>query len=174
LRSAYLDGLRAADLPLPLVGLIGLGFVLAHYMSRKNLSFGSACGILAVAVGTILAFVTHHEMPVIAGEDSAPPSDSGVRDVFAGFSVPGMDGAWSVILSMGLLNVLGTLQNIESAGSGGGFLPVAPTMVMNGVSTNCRCAFRILLPDDGLHRASVLEGNGSRSAIRSQRLFWIL
>ncbi len=41
----------------PLVGLIGLGFVLAHYMSRRSFPLGLPAGMLAVVVGSVLAWI---------------------------------------------------------------------------------------------------------------------
>src|SRR5204863_7305721 len=40
----------------------------------------------------------------------------------------GMAAAWTVVLSMGLLNVLGTLQNVESAEAAGDAYPAASAL----------------------------------------------
>lgn len=160
----------------PLVGLIGLGFVLAHYMSRKPLPFGLPAGFLAVAVGTALAFVTHHPRPAIGGAGLGLHLPiPAVADMFAGFLAPGMDGAWSVILSMGLLNVLGTLQNIESADAAGDAYPVAPTMLMNGVSTIVAALFGSCFPTTVYIGHPGWKAMGARSGYSTANgVFWVL
>jgi AGZA family xanthine/uracil permease-like MFS transporter len=161
----------------PLVGLIGLGFVLAHYMSRKPLPFGLPAGFLAVAVGTALAFATHHPRPSSfggAGIGLHLPIPA-IHDMFAGFAARGMDGAWSVILSMGLLNVLGTLQNIESADAAGDSYPVAPTMLMNGVSTIVAALFGSCFPTTVYIGHPGWKAMGARSGYSTANgLFWVL
>jgi AGZA family xanthine/uracil permease-like MFS transporter len=160
----------------PLIGLVGLGFVLAHYMGRKPLPLGLPAGFLAVAVGTVLAFVTHAPRPAIAGVPLGfhPPIPA-VGAMLSGFALPGMDGAWSVILSMGLLNVLGTLQNIESAEAAGDAYPVAPTMLMNGVSTIVAATFGSCFPTTVYIGHPGWKAMGARSGYSTANgLFWIL
>jgi AGZA family xanthine/uracil permease-like MFS transporter len=160
----------------PLVGLIGLGLVLAHYMSRKPLPLGIPAGCLAVLVGTLLAVVTHHPRPSIGGEAFGLHLPiPAVGAMLAGFRLPGMDGAWSVILSMGLLNVLGTLQNIESAEAAGDAYPVAPTMLMNGVSTIVAAVFGSCFPTTVYIGHPGWKAMGARSGYSTANgLFWIL
>lgn len=130
----------------PLVGLIGLGFVLAHYMSRRSLPLGLPAGLLAVVVGTVVAALVDHPLPVFdvaAGPTFPVPV---VGSLFAGFEVIGASGAWTVILSMGLLNVLGTLQNVESAEAAGDAYPVGSTMVVNGLGSMAAALFGSCFP----------------------------
>lgn len=44
-------------------------------------------------------------------------------------------GALPVIIPMGLINAMGTLQNVESAEAAGDSFPVGPTMAVNGAGT---------------------------------------
>lgn len=159
----------------PLVGLIGLGFVLAHYMGRRSFPLGLPAGLLAVLVGSILAFVL---------KDPAPPAIDvpwslalphvSLGPLLEGFGVKGLAGAWTVILSMGLLNVLGTLQNVESAEAAGDTYPVAPTMVMNGVSTIVASFFGSCFPTTVYIGHPGWKAMGARSGYSiANGVFWV-
>jgi AGZA family xanthine/uracil permease-like MFS transporter len=52
----------------------------------------------------------------------------------------------SVIIPMGLFNLLGSLQNIESAEAAGDPYPVAPSLAMNGVGTIAAACFGSCFP----------------------------
>ena len=160
----------------PLVGLIGLGFVLAHYMSRKPLPLGLPAGFLAVAAGTLAAVLTDQPRPELGGAGLGLHLPVPVvADVLAGFGRTGMDAAWSVVLSMGLLNVLGTLQNIESAEAAGDAYPVAPTMLMNGVSTISASIFGSCFPTTVYIGHPGWKAMGARSGYSTANgLFWIV
>jgi AGZA family xanthine/uracil permease-like MFS transporter len=56
-----------------------------------------------------------------------------VGDLLAALSEPGMLGAYfAVIVPMGLFNVVGSLQNLESAEAAGDSYPVVPSLAVNG------------------------------------------
>jgi AGZA family xanthine/uracil permease-like MFS transporter len=160
----------------PLVGLIGLGFVLAHYMSRRSLPLGLPAGFLAVLVGTVLALATDHPRPDIQGEALTLHLPVPVLgELLLGFSVHGFGAAWTVILSMGLLNVLGTLQNIESAEAAGDSYPVAPTMVVNGVGTLAAAIFGSCFPTTVYIGHPGWKAMGARSGYSVMNgVFWIV
>ncbi len=159
----------------PLVGLIGLGFVLAHYMGRRPFPFSLPAGFLAVLVGSAAALVL--------GEPAAPNVDvawgvalpiPAVGELIAGFGLPGLGGAWTVILSMGLLNVLGTLQNVESAEAAGDSYAVAPTMVVNGGGTLVAALFGSCFPTTVYIGHPGWKAMGARSGYSiANGLFWI-
>jgi AGZA family xanthine/uracil permease-like MFS transporter len=52
----------------------------------------------------------------------------------------------SVIVPMGLINLLGSLQNIESAEAAGDPYPTAPSLAMNGISTLAAAGFGSCFP----------------------------
>lgn len=160
----------------PLVGLLGLGFVLAHYMSRKGLPFGLPAGGLAVIVGTVFAVITdfpHPEIAVEAGALALPMPFVG--DLIAGFRIEGIAGSWSVILTMGLLNVVGTLQNVESAEAAGDSYEVRPTMVVNGIGTIVASLFGSCFPTTVYIGHPGWKAMGARSAYSAMNgIFWIV
>lgn len=160
----------------PLVGLVGLGFVLAHYMSRRSLPFGLPAGMLAVVVGTVLAAVTGHAMPEVAtgGWTLAPPIPV-PGDLIAGFGLEGLAEHWSVILTMGLLNVVGTLQNVESAEAAGDSYPVAPTMVVNGAGSMIAALFGSCFPTTVYIGHPGWKAMGARSGYSTLNgAFWMI
>ena len=159
----------------PLVGLIGLGFVLAHYMGRRTFPFGLPAGLLAVLVGSVIAFIIKEPPPpVIDVAWSLTPPLPAFSDLLAGFGVKGLDGAWTVILSMGLLNVLGTLQNVESAEAAGDSYPVASTMVVNGAATIAASFFGSCFPTTVYIGHPGWKAMGARSGYSiANGVFWV-
>ena len=160
----------------PLVGLVGLGFVLAHYMSRRPLPLGLPAGLLAVVTGTVVAALTSHPRPDIHAEAGGLHLPVPVlSDLLAGFSAPGLAGAWTVMLSMGMLNVLGTLQNVESADAAGDSYPVAPTMVVNGVGTIAAALFGSCFPTTVYIGHPGWKAMGARSGYSiANGVFWVV
>ena len=163
----------------PLVGLIGLGFVLAHYMGRRAFPLGLPAGLLAVVAGSVLAFVMGDPAPrVIDVPWGLALPIPVISDVVSGFDVlfgaAGLHGAWSVILSMGLLNVLGTLQNVESAEAAGDSYPVASTMVVNGVVTLAAALFGSCFPTTVYIGHPGWKAMGARSGYSiANGVFWV-
>lgn len=159
----------------PLVGLIGLWFVLAHYMGKRTFPFGLPAGLLAVVVGSALAFIVGDPVPrVIDAPWGLALPIPVLGDLLAGFGLDGLGGAWSVILSMGLLNVLGTLQNIESAEAAGDSYPVVPTMVVNGAATIAAALFGSCFPTTVYIGHPGWKAMGARSGYSiANGLFWV-
>ena len=73
----------------------------------------------------------------------------------------------SVIIAMSLFNVLGSLQNIESAEAAGDAYDTRSSLIVNGVGSVAAGLFGSALPDHDLHRPSRLESARARApAIR--------
>jgi AGZA family xanthine/uracil permease-like MFS transporter len=159
----------------PLVGLIGLGFVLAHYMGRRTFPLSLPAGLLAVLVGSVIAFILKQPPPPVidAPWHLAVPIPS-IGDLLRGFGAKGLEGAWTVILSMGLLNVLGTLQNVESAEAAGDTYPVASTMAVNGGATILASLFGSCFPTTVYIGHPGWKAMGARSGYSiANGLFWV-
>lgn len=131
----------------PVVGLTTLGVILLVYFGRVRFKGGLPGGLVAVALGTLLAWVTG-----LAPVGAAPEGGVSlhlplpvVGELFA-------DGGrtlvtyLSVILPMGIFNVVGSLQNIESAEAAGDAYPTMPSLAWNGVSTLVAAAFGSCFP----------------------------
>ena len=126
----------------PVVGLSTLAVVLVAYFGRVRLKGRVPSGLVAVALGTILAW----------GTGLAPV---GPRPAWSGFAlpVPALQGFlaslrlehlvayFSVILPMGLFNVIGSLQNIESAEAAGDRYATRPSLLANGIGSLAAAAF---------------------------------
>jgi AGZA family xanthine/uracil permease-like MFS transporter len=127
----------------PVVGLATLGIVVLTYFGHVRFRGRIPGGLVAVALGTLLAWITG----LAPASGSAPP--------WAGFTlpVPALDAVarslrlehlaayFSVILPMGLFNVVGSLQNVESAEAAGDPYPTRPSLLVNGLGTLAAAAF---------------------------------
>lgn len=119
----------------PIVGLSTLAIVLLTYFGRVKFKGNLPGGLVAVAIGTALAWATG-----LAPAGEAPVGSAGLMlpvpvlgDVIAALSEPGMLAAYfAVIVPMGLFNLVGSLQNIESAEAAGDRYPVVPSLAVNG------------------------------------------
>lgn len=121
----------------PVVGLLPLGVILLTYYG--GVRFGIPGGLLAVLLGMGLAW----------GTGLAVWDDGRFTQALQpiGFYAPGiwLGELWSsrgvlttylgVILPMGLFNLVGSLQNLESAEAAGDCYPATPCLAVNGVGT---------------------------------------
>jgi adenine/guanine/hypoxanthine permease len=134
----------------PEIGLTTLGVILLTYFGRVRFRGGLPGGLVAVALGTAIAWATG-----VAGraDDLAKLPAAGLHlpvpvldDLRAALAA---DHAWaylSVIIPMGLFNLLGSLQNIESAEAAGDSYPTAPSLAVNGLGSVAACLFGSCFP----------------------------
>src|SRR5207248_7094751 len=108
----------------PLVGLTTLAIVMLTYFGRVRFKGRLPGGVLAVSIGTLLAWLTGI---ALVGARPARAALHVPVPIFADLSAALTGGhLWpylSVIIAMGLFNVLGSLQNIESAEAAGDAYP---------------------------------------------------
>lgn len=121
----------------PVVGLVPLGVIFLTYFGRVK--FGIPGGLLAVILGIALAWGTG----LVSWEQAK--FTTALQPI--GFYLPGVwvGQLWasrdvlaqyfSIILPMGLFNLVGSLQNLESAEAAGDNYPVAPCLAVNGIGT---------------------------------------
>jgi AGZA family xanthine/uracil permease-like MFS transporter len=131
----------------PLVAMLPLGIILTTYFAGVAFPFRIPGGAWAVLAGTALAWLAW-----AAGTETTPVDWSHVvqarasiglylpvpvlGDLYAGLTSPLMRAALvPVVLPMGLFNVLGSLQNIESADAAGDAYPAMPCMAVNGIGS---------------------------------------
>ncbi|MDD5274386.1 MAG: NCS2 family permease [Methylovulum sp.] len=132
----------------PVVGLVTLGVILLVYFGKLRFRGNIPGGLVAVVLGGVLAWLTglapvgvfpSNELalyvPILAAGDlfTALASDSGLAYL-------------SVIIPMGLFNVIGSLQNIESAEAAGDSFPTQPSLAANGIGTLAACLFGSCFP----------------------------
>jgi len=136
----------------PLVGIVTLTIVLVSYFGRVRFVGGIPGGLVAVVAGTALCHLT--------GLGGA--SDEAWRSASAnlGFRLPTpvLGDLWratgagdlvrylSIIVPMGVVNVIGSLQNIESAEAAGDGFETRPSLLANGIGTLAACAFGSCFP----------------------------
>jgi len=120
----------------PVVGLSVLGIILLTYFGRVRFKGGLPGGLVAVAIGTVLAWLTGiapvGETPHGAALHVPVPV---LGEIIAGLSAGLLLPYLSIILPMGLFNVAGSLQNIESAEAAGDSYPMRPSLLVNGIGS---------------------------------------
>ncbi len=142
----------------PLVAMLPMALILITYFSGIRFPLGLPGGLAAVATGTVIAWALPGDWL------GHPMSIAAVSDAWAhrGFHLPHFCGGaiWqalsehprevvghlSVIVPMGLFNVAGSLQNIESAEAGGDRFPTAPSLAVNGLGTIVAAFFGSCFP----------------------------
>jgi AGZA family xanthine/uracil permease-like MFS transporter len=131
----------------PIVGLTTLAVVMLVYFGRVRFKGGLPGGLIAVILGTTLAWITG-----LAPVGVAPSGSTGFyppiplfTELFAALGTNWLTYI-SVILPMGLFNVIGSLQNIESAEAAGDSYPTRPSLAVNGIGTLAAALFGSCFP----------------------------
>jgi AGZA family xanthine/uracil permease-like MFS transporter len=139
----------------PLVAIVPLGVILLTYFGGVKFlipftSLEIPGGLLAVILGTILAWLTglnqwdNNQLTTVLepiGFNFPQLSLGGLwqaRDILIGY--------FSIILPMGLFNLVGSLQNLESAEAAGDKYPSAPCLAVNGVGSIIAAIFGSCFP----------------------------
>lgn len=150
----------------PLIALLPLGIVLVGLFSRVQLPLGLPSGLIAVVVGTTAAWLMVPIGQIQGIPDWATYGAQSPGAVIASLEaiqlrLPVWCGAaiqtgfkeiqnWvpflSVVIPMGLFNVVGSLQNIESAEAAGDQYATAPSMAINGIGTIAAACFGSCFP----------------------------
>ena len=121
----------------PVVGFVTLGVVLLTYFGQVRFRGRLPGGLVAVLLGTFLAWATGiapvGAAPATAATWSPPvPVLGALREALSGGHLATY---LSVILPMGLFTLVGSLQNVESAEAAGDAYPTFPSLTVNGLST---------------------------------------
>jgi AGZA family xanthine/uracil permease-like MFS transporter len=132
----------------PIVGLTTLAVILLGYFGRVRFRGQMPAGLIAVALGTALAWVTG-----IAGREQLTMSAPGLRMPQPAFGdvIEALGGGYllsylSIVVPMGLFIVIGSMQNIESAEAEGDAYPTAPSLAVNGIGTLAAALFGSCFP----------------------------
>ena len=131
----------------PVIGLITLAVVMLTYFGRVRFKGHLPGGIVAVGLGTIIAWATG-VAPVGARPEAAAlylPTPV-IGDLLASLSGGHLVAYASVILAMGLFNVLGALQNIESAEAAGDAYETRYSLTVNGIGSLAAALFGSAFP----------------------------
>lgn len=120
----------------PIVGLTTLAVVMLTYFGRVQFKGGLPGGLVAVVIGIGLSWLTGiapvGSTPTWMGLQAPIPA---LSDIGQAITRGNLVQYLSVILPMGLFNLVGSLQNIESAEAAGDRYPTAPSLAANGIGT---------------------------------------
>jgi len=120
----------------PLIALVPLALILLSYFSKYRFPLALPGGLVAIFIGSGLAWGS--------GEMSGQPWNLALGVFPPVLTASSMwEALWqaeflkylSVILPMGIFNVIGSLQNIESAEAAGDRYRTFPSLMANGVGT---------------------------------------
>jgi adenine/guanine/hypoxanthine permease len=131
----------------PVVGLTTLGIVMLTYFGRVRFKGRIPGGMAAVALGTLLSWAIG--IAPVGDRPSAPAWHLPVPvlgDLTASLSGDLLLPYLSVIIAMGLFNVLGSLQNIESAEAAGDSYDTKPSLFVNGLGSVAAALFGSAFP----------------------------
>ncbi len=145
----------------PLVAMLPLAVVLVTYFARYSFPFGLPGGFVAVVLGTACAWTLPYLLPASIAGPAMNPSAVAEAWTVHGVYLPQFAGGaiwevlqhpseWfgflSVIVPMGLFNVIGSLQNVESAEAAGDSYATGPSLAANGMGTIAAALFGSCFP----------------------------
>jgi adenine/guanine/hypoxanthine permease len=131
----------------PLVAMVPMAIIFVAYFSHQRFPLGLPGGMVAIAVGTLLGWF----LGIMRGK-TWDLTYAVAMPVFAGGSLweallnPDFLNYFSVILPMGIFNVVGSLQNIESAEAAGDRYRTFPSLMANGVGSVVAALFGSVFP----------------------------
>jgi AGZA family xanthine/uracil permease-like MFS transporter len=131
----------------PLVALVPMAVIFVAYFSHQRLPLGLPGGMVAIGIGTILGWALGimNSQALNANVALALPSYSG-DSLWQALSDPAFLHYFSVILPMGIFNVVGSLQNIESAEAAGDRFKTFPSLMANGIGSVVAALFGSVFP----------------------------
>ncbi|GBF51818.1 permease; transmembrane protein [Leptospira ryugenii] len=128
----------------PLVAFLPLGIILLQYFGKVKFPLGLPGGLVSIFLGILLAFISGKLGTPIFVEGAWQrgvetvgfylPTLS-ILDLFSVLDAANMKAYLAVILPMGIFNVIGSLQNIESAEASGDSFPTKTSLLVNGLGT---------------------------------------
>ena len=131
----------------PSLGLLPMLLILVCYAANLKLPLGLPAGFVAVVLGTVIAWGLRAAGLAPAGAP-ADTSTLGMHlphwsagDLF-GFLFSPMGWTYmAVIVPMGLFNIIGSLQCLESAEAAGDRFPTRPSLLANGIGSIVAACF---------------------------------
>ncbi len=123
----------------PLIAMLPLAIILIQYFARVRFPFGIPGGMVALLSGTALAWIfkimnTSEVVTAASQIGFYPPRFSGAG-LFEVMRSPYLWKYFSIIIPMALFNVLGSLQNLESAEAAGDRYETKPSLAVNGIGS---------------------------------------
>ncbi len=132
----------------PLVGLSTFSIILLIYFGQVRFKFKLPGGFVAVLLGTLIAWATGlapvGSLSTAQFQLSFPVPLIG--DLISGVQYLFKTNAINIIIPMGFFNVLGSLQNIESAEAAGDTYQTKSALLINGAGTVAAALFGSCFP----------------------------
>ncbi|MGZ5599543.1 MAG: NCS2 family permease [Methylobacter sp.] len=132
----------------PVVGLVTLSVILLVYFGKLRFRGNIPGGLVAVILGALLSWLMG-----LAPVGALPNNELGLHlplpafgDLFEVLGSEFSLNYLSVIIPMGLFNVIGSLQNIESAEAAGDSYPTRSSLAVNGIGTLAASLFGSCFP----------------------------
>ena len=131
----------------PLVALVPMALIFVAYFSQQKLPLGFPGGLAAVVIGTLLGWWlgTMNEKSLVTGPSLALPAFTG-GSLWEALTHRTVLNYLSVIFPMGIFNVVGSLQNIESAEAAGDRFRTFPSLMANGIGSVVAALFGSVFP----------------------------
>jgi adenine/guanine/hypoxanthine permease len=127
----------------PLVGFVTLGLVLLFYFGGVKPKWGIPAALVVLLVGTALSWATG-----LAPNGPKPTDSLGwyppvpvIGDLWRGLMAGQFWAYLPIVIPLGLLNLLASLQCIESAAAAGDNYQTRSSLLVNGASTLVAAAF---------------------------------
>ncbi|HSA59675.1 MAG TPA: NCS2 family permease [bacterium] len=134
----------------PLLALVPLAIILVTYFSGRRLPFGIPGGLYAVVIGSAMAWaggvMSADRVAQAWAEIRFYPPQSSVAELWEILKSPYVFTHLSIIVPMALFNVVGSLQNIESAEAAGDAYPTRSCLVANGLGSVVAAALGSCFP----------------------------
>jgi len=133
----------------PLLGFAPLALILMQYFGRIRLPYGLPAGFVALVLGTLIAWALGRmdgaALAAACNLSFYPPIPA-LGELLAGIGNPAWLGFVAIVVPMGLFNLIGSLQNLESAEAAGDQYPVRESLVANGIGTLAAASFGSCFP----------------------------
>ncbi len=157
----------------PLVGLVSLALVFIIFFGRVSFRTNIPDTLIILAAGTACAWITG--LAPVGQSNSSPLDGLGVylpvpvfQDLWQAFQGGHILAYLSVVIPIGLLGVLASLQNIESAAAAGDDYPVKPSLIVNGLGTLAAACFGSPFP------TSIYIGHPAWKKLGARRSYSVL
>jgi len=123
----------------PLIAMLPLAIILIQYFSKVKFPFGLPGGMVALIAGTVLAWLFGMMdlgvvREAVSEAELITPRFSGgslLEIIRSGYAFRYL----SIIIPMGLFNVFGSIQNLESAEAAGDRYETRPSLAVNGIGS---------------------------------------
>lgn len=132
----------------PIIGLSTLAILFLSYFGKVRFRANLPGGLVAVALGIALAWIIG-----LAPQSEIPTAPLRLyvpwpvfADLMAAFSRGDVWTYLSIIIPMGIFNVVGSLQNIEAAEAAGDTYSTRPALAVNGLGTVVAACFGSCFP----------------------------